>query len=292
MLIRRDKMIKVENVTKFFEEYGFTLRNISFSIPKGYICGLIGENGAGTTTLINMLIGLYRPNKGEIYINGSNVVLDEIKVKDQIGYVLSEELFDPYLTLIGNANTYGKYYSHYDSKMFMEYCERFELNCNSKLKTLSKGQKLKFQFAFALSHKPLLLVLDEPTANFDPKFRKEFFKILTDFISDGEHSVILATHLTSDLDVIGDYITFLHKGKLVFSRDKETLLGLYRLLQGEAYKANTLNKEKIVHMEKKDGLMRALVKHRSFDEYDKEIVVSIPTIEDIMYHYIKEDKNV
>ena len=86
-----------------------TLRNISFSIPKGYICGLIGENGAGKTTLINMLIGLYRPNKGEIYINGSHVVLDEIKAKDQIGYVLSEELFDPYLTLIGNANTYGKY---------------------------------------------------------------------------------------------------------------------------------------------------------------------------------------
>lgn len=282
-------MIKVENVTKFFEEYGFTLRDISFSIPKGYICGLIGENGAGKTTLINMLIGLYHPNKGEIYINGSNVILDEIKAKDQIGYVLSEELFDPYLSLIGNANTYGKYYSQYDSKLFVEYCDRFELNCKSKLKTLSKGQKLKFQFAFALSHKPLLLVLDEPTANFDPKFRKEFFNILTDFISDGEHSVILATHLTSDLEIIGDYITFLHKGKLVFSEDREKLLESYRLLQGEAYKANLLNKDRIIHIEKKEKMMTALVKHSKFETYDKDLAVSIPNIEDIMYHYVKGD---
>ena len=282
-------MIKVENVTKFFEEYGFTLRDINFSIPKGYICGLIGENGAGKSTLINMLLGLYHPNKGEIYINGSNVVLDEIRAKDQVGYVLSEELFDPYLTLLGNANTYGKYYSQYDSKLFMEYCDRFELDYKSKLKTLSKGQKLKFQFAFAMSHKPLLLVLDEPTANFDPKFRKEFFSILTDFISDGEHSVLLATHLTSDLEIIGDYITFLHKGELIFSEDREKLLESYRLLQGEAYKANLLNKDRLIHVEKKDKLMTALVKHSKFETYDKDLIVSVPTIEDIMYHYVKGD---
>ena len=280
-------MIKVENVTKKFEEYGFSLTDINFSVPKGYICGLIGENGAGKTTLINMLLGLFHPDNGEIYINGSNVVLEEIKAKDQIGYVLSEELFDPYLTLIENANTYGKYYSEYDADLFIEYCERFELNHKSKLKTLSKGQKLKFQFAFALAHKPLLLVLDEPTANFDPKFRKEFFCILTDFISDGEHSVILATHLTSDLEIIGDYITFIHKGKLVFSEDREKLLSSYRILQGQAYKENVINKDRVIHIEKRDNVMPALVKHSKFQEYDKELMVSIPTIEDIMYHYIK-----
>ena len=171
--------------------------------------------------------------------------------------------------------------------MFIEYCQRFELNHKSKLKTLSKGQKLKFQFAFALAHKPMLLVLDEPTANFDPKFRKEFFDILTDFISDGEHSVILATHLTSDLEVIGDYITFIHKGKLVFSEDREKLLSSYRVLQGQAYKENVINKDRVIHIEKQDNVMTALVKHSKFQEYDKELMVSIPTIEDIMYHYIK-----
>ena len=287
---KRDIMVKVENVTKKFEEFSFSLKDISFTVPKGYICGLIGENGAGKSTLLNMILGLYQPNKGEIYVNGSNVVINEKITKDQIGYVLAEELFDSHLTLMRNADTYGKYYSKYDAKLFKEYCERFELDVKCKLKNLSKGQKLKFQFAFALAHKPLLLVLDEPTANFDPKFRKEFFDILVDFISDGEHSVILATHLTSDLEVIGDYITFLHKGRLVFSEDREKLLSSYRLLQGPAYKGNLLNKDRVIHIEKKDNVMTALVRYSKFEEYDKELMVSIPTIEEIMYHYVKEDK--
>lgn len=285
-------MIKVENITKHFEDYNFILSDISFSIPKGYICGLIGENGAGKSTLIKLLLGLYRPDKGDIYINGHNISTDEINAKDDIGYVLSEELFDPYMTLMANADAYGKYYSRYERGLFAEYCNRFELDTNKKLKALSKGQKLKFQFAFALAHKPALLLLDEPTANFDPNFRKEFFNILTDFISDGEHSVLLATHLTSDLEMIGDYITFLHKGRLVFSTDRESLLDSYRLLQGEAYKLNVINKDRLIHAEKKDKSMTALVKHRSYDTYDKELTVSVPTIEDIMYHYVKEDCHV
>lgn len=285
-------MIKVENITKHFEDFKFVLSDISFSIPKGYICGLIGENGAGKSTLLQMMLGLYRPDKGDIYINGYNLATDEIKIKNDIGYVLSEDLFDPYLSLINNANAYGKYYTRYDSKLFTDYCHRFKLNITDKLKTLSKGQKLKFQFAFALAHSPALLLLDEPTANFDPDFRKEFFSILTDFIADGEHSVLLATHLTSDLEIIGDYITFLHKGKLVFSTDRETLLNSYRLLHGESYKLNILNKDRLIHSTIKDKHMTALIKHRSFGTYDKELTVSVPTIEDIMYHYIKEDSHV
>ena len=139
-------MIKLENISKHFDEFNFTLSNISFSIPKGYICGLIGENGAGKSTLIHLMLGLYRPSKGDIYINGHNISTDEIKAKDDIGYVLSEELFDPYLTLLANADSYGKYYSRYNRKSFIEYCNRFELDCKKKLKTLSKGQKLKFQW--------------------------------------------------------------------------------------------------------------------------------------------------
>ena len=285
-------MIKVENVTKYFEDFKFVLSDISFYIPKGYICGLIGENGAGKSTLIQLMLGLYRLDKGNIFINGHNTVTDEINSKDDIGYVLSDDLFDPYMTLLQNADAYGKYYSRYDRSSFIDYCKRFELEPKHKLKNLSKGQKLKFQFAFALSHSPALLLLDEPTANFDPNFRKEFFSILTDFIADGEHSVLLATHLTSDLEIIGDYITFLHKGRIVFSTDRESLLDSYRLLHGEAYKLNVINKERLIHAETKNMHMSALIKHRSFDTYDKELTVSVPTIEDIMYYYIKEDADV
>lgn len=287
-----DYMIKIEHLTKQFDNFKFALSDISFSIPKGYICGLIGENGAGKSTLIHTILGLYRADRGDIYINGHDIAIDEIATKNDIGYVLSDELFDPYMTLINNADSYGKYYINYNRNLFIEYCKRFELNIKSKLQSLSKGEKLKFQFAFALAHSPKLLLLDEPTANFDPRFRNEFFEILTNFISDGEHSILLATHLTSDLEIIADYITFIHKGQLLLSTDRETLLNSYRLIQGEAYKLNSIKKSNLIHSDIKDKHMVALVKHHSYDTYDKELTVSIPTIEDIMYHYIKEDSHV
>lgn len=283
-------MIIFENIRKRFDN--FLLTNISFNIPKGYICGLVGENGSGKSTLIKLILGLHTPDNGNIYINGQDVLVDEVSVKNNIGYVLPEDLFDPHLTLIANADAYGKYYSRYDRETFLKYCKRFDLEADKKLRTLSKGQKLKFQFAFALAHYPLVLLLDEPTANFDPAFRKEFFKILTEFISDGEHSVLLATHLTSDLEIIGDYITFLHRGRLVFSNDRESLKDSFRLLQGEAYKFNPIPKNRIIHMEKKDTLMTALVTHLPHKTYDSDLIVSVPSVEDIMYYYIKENSHV
>ncbi len=280
-------MIKVQNVSKRWD--GFELDDITLEIPKGYICGLVGENGAGKTTLINMIVGLYRTDIGDIFINGYDMRKEEIKAKDGIGYVLNEELFDPYISLVDNADAYGKYYSKYDRGNFLEYCDKFQIDSSKKLKALSKGQKLKFQFAFALSHKPDLLIMDEPTANFDPDFRKEFFKILIDFIADGEHSVLLATHLTSDLERVGDYIVFMHKGKMVFSKDRESLENSYRLVSGANYKINLIPKDKVVHIERKDDMASALVRHSSLYKYDDEVNVAVPTIEEIMYHYIKEN---
>lgn len=283
-------MIKVNELTK---QWGnFILSDINFELPKGYICGLIGENGAGKTTLLNLLLGLYYPDSGDIFINNLNMAKNEAKIKDDLGYVLQIDLFDPYLSLADNADSYGKYYSRYDKTLFLDYCGRFELNSRSRLKTLSKGQQLKFQFAFALSHKPVVLILDEPTANFDPSFRNQFFDILTNFISDGEHTVLLATHLTSDLERIGDYITFIHRGKLVFSQDRESLESSYRLLTGEHYKLKLLPKDKVIYLDKKEHSSTALVKHSKFASYDPELNVAIPTIEEIMYHYIKEDNYV
>lgn len=279
-------MIKVEHLSKSWDD--FKLSDINIELPKGYICGLIGENGAGKTTLIQLILGLYSGEEGSIHINGYDLASEECLAKDDMGYVMNEDLFDPYISLEKNADAYGKYYSRYDKKVFLDYCKRFELDTDKKLKKLSKGQKLKFQFAFALSHFPKLLILDEPTASFDPNFRKEFFKVLSEFIEDGEKSVLLSTHLTSDLERVGDYITFLHKGKLVFSKDRESLENSYRLLSGDEYKLNVIPKDRIIHVEKKNGMMTALVRYSERHTYDNEIIVNVPTIEEIMYHYIKE----
>ena len=264
----------------------FKLENISFELPKGYIMGLIGTNGAGKTTLIHLLLGLYSLDSGEIIIDGMTYEHNEREIKDMIGTVLVDELFTPQLTLLENANFYGKFYKNYDEQLFLKYINTFNLNPNSRFKTLSKGEKLKFQFAFALSHNPKLLILDEPTANFDPEFRKEFFRILCEFISDGQKSVILATHLTTDLDQVADYITYLEKGKLMLSQNIEELRCSYKLISVENYKVK-LYKDSIIHMEEGTFSTKALVKNRRFAQYDKTLTVSDPTIEELMYFMTK-----
>lgn len=283
-------MIKIEGVTKKLGV--FSLKDVSFTVPPGYICGLIGENGAGKTTLLRLLLGLYRPDAGRIEIAGHDISREERAAKNDIGYVLSEELFDRELTLLENAEAYGRYYERYDRERFLDYCGRFELEAKRKLKKHSKGEKLKFQFAFALAHLPKVLLLDEPTSGFDPEFRKEFLRILTEFIRDGEHSVLLATHLTSDLERLGDYITFLHQGKLVFSMDRETLENSFRLVSGEDYKLNLLQKDKVIYKEKGAYGAKALVRHGVRTVYDREVSVDVPTIEDIMYFMMKGEKHV
>lgn len=264
----------------------FELKDISFELPKGYILGIIGENGAGKTSLLNLLLGLYKKNGGEISILGMGYENEEKEIKNEIGFVLVEDLFNGELSLIQNGDVYGKYYEKYDRNTFLQYCQEFELDSRKKLKVLSKGEKLKFQFAFALAHDPKLLVLDEPTANFDPKFQKKFREIITKFVSDGEHSVILATHLTMDLDQIADYILFMKKGNVLFYLDKERLNEKYRLVCGEDYKINLLKKEKIVYKEKGQYSSKALIRHHRWNSYDG-LEVRIPTIEEIMYYIVK-----
>lgn len=267
----------------------FKLNDISLELPEGYICGLIGPNGAGKTTLLHLLLGLYRPGAGEILIDGMSYEENEQEIHDMIGTVLLEELFDSALTLRQNGDEYGRYYQKYDAAVLEEYLHRFGLEPGRAYKRLSKGEKLKFQFAFALAHDAKLLVLDEPTGNFDVSFREEFFKVLKEFIADGKRSVVLSTHLTEDLDQVADYICYLEKGNSIFAGDIEELHDTYRLVTGEEYKVKLLRKEDIIHMEKGKYGTKALVKYRPRCAYDS-LVVTIPTIEELMYFITKRGK--
>lgn len=267
----------------------FKLKDISMELPKGYICGLIGPNGAGKTTLLHLILGLYRENAGEIRIDGQSYEEAEREIHDMIGTVLQEELFDGALTLGQNGDEYGSYYQSYRREILEEYLGRFGLDANRTYKKLSKGEKLKFQFAFALSHDAKLLILDEPTGNFDVSFREEFFKVLKEFIADGQRSVVLATHLTEDLDRVADYICYLEKGQIIFTGDIEELHDTYRLVTGEEYKVKLLRREDIIHMENGQYGTKALVKYRPRCVYDS-LVVTVPTIEELMYFMTKRGK--
>lgn len=283
-----ENVIRFSDVTKSFSN--FSLKNINLTLPKGYIHGLIGPNGAGKTTLLHLILGLYEPSKGETEVLGKNYLTQEKQIKEELGAVLQERLFEDYMTLKENAAFYGKYYANYDENYFLQLIERFELRPEQKYKNLSKGEELKFQFAFTLAHKPKLLILDEPTGNFDPDFREEFLALLKEFVADGEKSVILATHLTQDLDRMADYIIYLEKGNLLLAMDIEELRDTYRIVAGEEYKVNLLPKEAIIYKERGAYGTKALVHHKRRYNYDTSLTVVPPTIEELMY-FITKRKN-
>ena len=278
-------MIDCNNVSKRFTS--FSLKNITFNLPAGYICGLIGENGSGKTTLINILSGLYSYD-GEVRISGRDYCNNEYDIKQDIGVVVHGDIFEAQESLISNANYYGRFYKKYSKNLLENYLERFNLNDKKKYKELSKGEKLKFALAFALAHEPRLLLLDEPGANFDIEFRKEFNSLLREFIIDGTRSVILSTHIISDVETFADYILFLKNGEQILFGDVETIREKYRMVSGEKYKIKLL-KDRIIYLEEGRISCNALVKHDK-QGYDKELKVWEPGIDELMY-YIGKGKD-
>lgn len=278
-------MIDCNNASKRFTS--FSLKNITFNLPAGYICGLIGENGSGKTTLINILSGLYSYD-GEVRISGRDYCNHEYDIKQDIGVVVHGDIFEAKESLISNANYFGRFYKKYSENLLENYLERFNLNDKKKYKELSKGEKLKFALAFALAHEPRILLLDEPGANFDIEFRKEFNSLLREFIIDGTRSVILSTHIISDVETFADYILFLKNGEQVLFGDVETIREKYRMVSGEKYKIKLL-KDRIIYLEEGRISCNALVKHDK-QGYDKELKVWEPGIDELMY-YIGKGKD-
>ena len=278
-------MIDCNNVSKRFTS--FSLKNITFNLPAGYICGLIGENGSGKTTLINILSGLYSYD-GEVRISGRDYCNHEYDIKQDIGVVVHGDIFEAKESLISNANYFGRFYKKYSKNLLENYLERFNLNDKKKYKELSKGEKLKFALAFALAHEPRLLLLDETGANFDIEFRKEFNSLLREFIIDGTRSVILSTHIISDVETFADYILFLKNGEQILFGDVETIREKYRMVSGEKYKIKLL-KDRIIYLEEGRISCNALVKHDK-QGYDKELKVWEPGIDELMY-YIGKGKD-
>lgn len=199
---------------------------------------------------------------------------------------------NPSMSLIQNGEWYGRYYSQYAHAAMSHYLALFGLDENRRFGSLSKGEKLKCQFAFALSHHASLLLLDEPAGNFDPGFREQFLQMIREFVQDGTRSVILATHITQDLDRMADYILYLENGTSVFAGDIERLHEQYRIVSGEAYKIKLLPKEKLIYMEENQYGAKALIAHSRLNRYDASLKVSYPTIEELMYFYARrKNKN-
>ena len=236
-------MLELDQVSKRLGS--FQLRNITIQIPTVYLCGLAGENGAGKTTVMKSMLHLVRPDSGTGLLLGQDATKENAAVKQQIGVVLDTANYPQSFTTQDVHQMLKRVYSNWDGALYQQYLEQFHLPEKKKFKEFSMGMKKKLAVAAALAHHPKLLILDEVTAGLDPMVREEILDVFRDFVSDGEHSILISSHIISDLEKICDYITFLHEGTVLFSMERDTLLDTYCMVQCTAEDAEALMPEAI-----------------------------------------------
>ena len=279
------ELLVVEKVNKKYKD--FSLKDISFTLPGGYILGLIGKNGAGKTTLMNCIIGSI-PCQGKISVEGAVNTLHVRSATEKIGFIVEDAPFFKKETLEKNGELLGTLYEDWDEKKFHSYLKKMELHCDTVYEELSKGMETKFQLAFALAHSPRLLILDEPTGGLDPVFRKSFLKILQDVVNEEMLSVIISTHLTTDLDKVADYVMLLDDGKIVFYEDKETLSDKYPLISGNTEVLSEIPKNTYKRVNRKGNVFHTVLSDTAYlvnhPEVAEKVQAERTNLEEIMYY--------
>ena len=285
-----ENIIEIKNLKKKYDDK-FELSKIDIEIPKGVIVGLIGENGAGKTTLIKSILNIIKIDSGEIKIFGKDYKKEEISIKEDIGVVL-DNMFFPELLNAKDIDSSMKYiYKNWDSKLYFSYLKDFGLPENKPLKAMSKGMRKKLEIITAISHKPKLLILDEPTSGLDPVMRSEVLDMFLKFIQDEEHSILLSTHITSDLEHIADEIIFIDNGKKVLQKSRDEIIDNYAILKCDVDYFINIDKKDIVTYKKSKYSYEILVdnKEKASRKY-KECVIDKITLEDLMLLVIKGEK--
>ncbi len=281
-----ENILEIKSLSK---DYGdFILDNVSFSLPRGVIMGLIGENGAGKSTTINCILNETKKSSGEIYIFGKDHLADEAAIKSKLGLVFDENHFPDIFTPVEIGTFMAGIYPGWEHGTYKNFLETFELPKDKIIREFSKGMKVKLAFAVALSHGAELLILDEATSGLDPVMRDDVLDMLLDFVQDENHSVLVSSHIISDLEKVSDYITFLHKGRLVFSRDKNDLIDHYGIVSCGASVFDLIDKTEMISYRKEDYQYKVLVKNRgSAAQKYPDAIVDPATIEEIMLFYVK-----
>ncbi|MCI8547033.1 MAG: ABC transporter ATP-binding protein [Clostridia bacterium] len=283
-----DSVIEITGLKKKYDNK-FELGEIDIDIPSGSIVGLIGENGAGKTTLIKSILNIIKIDKGNIKIFGKDYKNEN--VKEEIGVVLDNTFFPELLTLKDINNSMKSIYKNWDSDLYFSYLKEFDLPENKTIKSLSKGMRKKLEIATSLAHKPKLLILDEPTSGLDPVIRSEVLDIFLKFIEDDEHSILLSTHITSDLEHIADKIVFIDEGKIVLEKSRDEIMDDYAILKCDIDYFSKIDKEDILRLRKTKYSYEILVneKQKMSKKY-QDCVLDKISIEDLMLLMIKGER--
>lgn len=274
-----DNFLEVSNLSKSFPS--FQLQNISFSLPKGYIMGLIGPNGSGKTTTIKLILNMLKRDNGEVKIIGLDNITDEKAVKANVGVVFDANYFCDEWTVTQVEAAVSVFYKNWDKNRFSELLKRFHIAPTKKVKELSKGMQMKLMIACAFSYDAKLLILDEPTSGLDPVSRDELLKILSEYIEDGEHSVLFSTHITGDLERAADYTTYINYGELFFSGSKDEFVDMFRIVKGGRDELTLNLSEKLIGIRNFSTGFEALVRTENLKLFS-HLVVEPATIDDIV----------
>lgn len=281
-----NNVLEINNITKDYKK--FKIDNISFNLPKGYIMGFIGANGAGKTTTIKLILNMIKRDSGEIKVFGLDIIREEERIKEQIGVVFDECYYLEDWTLNDVEKAVSMFYKNWNSSIYEKYLKEFNLARDKKVKDLSRGMRMKLMIAVAFSHEAKLLILDEPTSGLDPVARDEFLDILRDYIEDEEKSVIFSSHITSDIEKIADYITYINNGKIIFTGEKDEFLEKYCIIKGGKEDITESQKKEIIGLRIHSTGFEGLIELKKAVGFSSKVIIEKASLDEIMIYMNKE----
>ncbi len=284
------KALNFTNVSKHYKD--FSLKNITFSLDKGYIMGFIGPNGAGKSTTIKLMMNLIKKDSGKIKIFGLDHEKNEIAIKERIGFVYDENHFYEELTVQEMKDLIRPLYKKWDDGLFARYIKEFNIPIKKKIKHLSKGMKIKFSLATAFSHHADLLIMDEPTSGLDPVIRNEILDLLQSLLQDENKSVFFSTHITSDLEKVADFITIINQGEILLNKSKDELLEEYCIVKGSKELLNS-NQQQFTGLKKNKYGFEALANNKQeiAEQFGNSVAIEKPTLDDILFFLTRKGED-
>lgn len=278
-------VIEVKNVTK---DYGdFKIDNISFAVPEGSVCGFIGQNGAGKTTTIKAILDVINVDAGEIFVFGQDVKIDSARLREDIGVVFDEMGFHEFMTGKDINIMMKNIYKNWDENVFFEYLKKFSLPSKKPCGDFSRGMRMKLQIAVALSHNAKLLIMDEPTSGLDPIVRNEMLQIFREYVIEEDHTILLSSHITGDLEKLSDEVVFINGGRIVLAGNKDEILEKHGLLKCKKDELREISDELIVHTEVETFGVTVLVNDKNAcEKLYPQMVIEQASLEDIMLFYV------
>lgn len=284
-----ENILEINGLCKAYDD--FSLKDVSFSLPRGYIMGFVGENGSGKTTTIRSILNMAKIDSGKISVFGLDSVTDTIAIKERLGVVFDSLYLAEHLNMKQIEQQLKPFYKDWNSEEFFRRIKKFGLPDNRKVGDFSKGMKMKLMIAIALSHKAELIILDEPTSGLDPVARDELLDILSEYIEDENRGVLFSTHITADVERIADYVTILHNGKVWYTGTKDELTESYAVIKGAEEDIPAAMKDKLIGFHAYRNGFDALIKTDDPAGLPETLEYEKASIDEILVYIAKEDKH-